>query len=84
MACVTLLAARRRDDPSLTPRHRRGCDRACPPLLIPAHALVQYHSKQGDANLSAYLGDARGVLFNATTVDNWVQCGYLPLSLLRE
>eukprot|EP00793_Prasinoderma_coloniale_P005923 PRCOL_00004397-RA len=63
-----------------------GADVDGVPIEMPegCAVFIKYHSKQGDANLSAYAGDARGVLFNATTVDNWVQCGYLPLSLLRE
>ena len=46
--------------------------------------FVKYHSKSGNASLSAYNGDARGVLLNASTEESWLQCGYLPLSLLRE
>ena len=63
-----------------------GCDVDGVPVSLPPEqgVFVKYHSMSGNASLSAYNGDARGVLLNASTEESWLQCGYLPLSLLRD
>jgi len=63
-----------------------GCDVDGVPVSLPPEqgVFVKYHSGSGNASLSAYNGDARGVLLNASTEESWLQCGYLPLSLLRD
>ena len=62
-----------------------GMDLNGKPVDVVGAVFVKYNSASGDAFLSGYAGDYRGVLYTPLLVDgDFRQYGYLPLDLLKK
>jgi len=62
-----------------------GMDQVGKPVNIPGAVFIKYNSTSGDAFISGYAGEYRGVLYTPQLVDGvFRQYGYLPLNLLEE
>jgi hypothetical protein len=60
-----------------------GMDLKGKPVDIVGAVFVKYNSESGDAYLSGYAGEYRGVLFTPQLPDGaFRQFGYLPIHLL--
>ena len=59
-----------------------GLDRDGVPVAVPGPVFIKYNSASGDAFLSGYAGEARGVLYTPGLPDGaFRQYGYLPEKL---
>jgi hypothetical protein len=59
-----------------------GLDENGVPKPLPGSVFIKYNSASGDAFVSGYDGEARGVLFTPALADgHFRQAGYLPLAL---
>ena len=59
-----------------------GMDLNGKPVTIPGAVYIKYNSSSGDAVISGYAGEYRGVLFTPQLPDGeFRQYGYLPLTL---
>jgi len=66
-------------------RTLHGMDTDGVPTQLPGPVFIKYNSASGDAHLSGYAGEARGVLFTPGLPDGaFRQYGYLPVQLFDK